>query len=93
MLPPAATAASSNDALVTSSPCCYRAAAVSLAPPSARCSRGHIHVPLDVKRDGMHYINGGQGYPSFRVPGTIAWIETTPGGLFTTRIETFAPHL
>ena len=53
---------------------------------------GHIHVPLDVKRGEIHYINGGQGYPSFRVPGTIAWIETTPSGLFTTRIETFAIH-
>ncbi|MBM4411708.1 MAG: metallophosphoesterase family protein [Chloroflexi bacterium] len=53
---------------------------------------GHIHVPLDLKRDGVHYINGGQGYPSFRVPGTIGWIETTPGGLFTIRIEVFAQH-
>ncbi len=54
---------------------------------------GHIHVPMDEVRDGMQYVNGGQGYPSFRVPGTIAWIETKPGGLFTVSIETFAALL
>ncbi len=52
---------------------------------------GHIHVPLNEVYDGMHYVNGGQGYPSFRVPGTIAWIETRPGGLFTVSIEESAP--
>lgn len=41
---------------------------------------GHIHVPLCETAHGVHFINGGQGYPSFRVPGTVGWIETSPGG-------------
>jgi hypothetical protein len=52
---------------------------------------GHIHVPLSEVHEGVHFVNGGQGYPSFRVPGTVAWIETRAGGLFTVTIEEFAP--
>ncbi len=52
---------------------------------------GHIHVPLSQVEGGIHFVNGGQGYPSFRVPGTVAVIETTPGGTFTVHHEEFAP--
>jgi hypothetical protein len=52
---------------------------------------GHIHVPMNEDHDGVRFVNGGQGYPSFRVPGTCAVIETRPGGLFEVSIEMFAP--
>ncbi|MCK9487022.1 MAG: YfcE family phosphodiesterase [Dehalococcoidia bacterium] len=52
---------------------------------------GHIHVPLSQVHAGVHFVNGGQGYPSFRVPGTVAWIETRGEGRFTVSIEEFAP--
>ena len=52
---------------------------------------GHIHVPMNEVHQGIRFVNGGQGYPSFRVPGTYALIETTPGGHFTVSIEEFAP--
>jgi len=52
---------------------------------------GHIHVPLSEVHEGVHFVNGGQAYASFLVPGTVAWIETSPGGLFTVTIDEFAP--
>ncbi|MGE3960851.1 MAG: metallophosphoesterase family protein [Dehalococcoidia bacterium] len=57
---------------------------------------GHIHVPLSEVAHGVHFINGGQGYASFRVPGTVGWIETAPGGpggrgTFRAWTEEFAP--
>ena len=57
---------------------------------------GHIHVPLSEVAHGIHFINGGQGYPSFLVPGTVGWIETSPGGpggkgTFRAWTEEFAP--
>ena len=52
---------------------------------------GHIHVPLCQEAHGLLFLNGGQGYPSFRVPGTVAWIETAPDGTFKAWTEEFAP--
>lgn len=51
---------------------------------------GHFHVPLDETHEGVRYVNGGQGYPSFLVPGTVAWIDVD-GGAFDVTIEEFAP--
>jgi hypothetical protein len=51
---------------------------------------GHFHVPLDDQVDGVRYVNGGQGYPSFLVPGTVAWLRVT-GSQLTVEIEEFAP--
>jgi hypothetical protein len=51
---------------------------------------GHIHTPLNEDVDGVRFVNGGQGYPSFRVPGTVAIIETAADGTFTVHIEEFA---
>ncbi|MDA0271277.1 MAG: metallophosphoesterase family protein [Chloroflexi bacterium] len=52
---------------------------------------GHIHVPMNEVHQGVHFVNGGQGYASFMVPGTYALIETAPGGKFHVSIEEFAP--
>jgi uncharacterized protein len=52
---------------------------------------GHIHVPQNEEIEGVRFVNGGQGYPSFRVPGTVAIIDTAPGGTFEVHIEEFAP--
>lgn len=57
---------------------------------------GHIHVPLCEEAHGVCFLNGGQGYPSFRVPGTVGWIETSPGGpggrgTYRAWTEEFAP--
>ena len=51
---------------------------------------GHFHVPMDETHDGVRYVNGGQGYPSFLVPGTVAVIEID-AGTFDVTIEEFAP--
>lgn len=52
---------------------------------------GHIHVPMNEDLEGIRFVNGGQGYPSFMVPGTVAIIDTAPGGAFEVRIHEFAP--
>lgn len=52
---------------------------------------GHIHVPRCEEAHGLRFLNGGQGYPSFRVPGTVAWIETSAGGTFRAWTQEFAP--
>ncbi len=52
---------------------------------------GHIHVPRSEVWDGIHFVNGGQGYPSFMVPGTYAVIETAPDRTFRVSLEEFAP--
>jgi len=51
---------------------------------------GHIHEPLDATVSGMRFINPGQGYPSFMVPGTYALIEAENGRMRSEIIE-FAP--
>lgn len=51
---------------------------------------GHFHVPLDELVDGVRFVNGGQGYPSFLVPGTLAWLRIS-GAELSVEIEEFAP--
>lgn len=51
---------------------------------------GHFHVPLDEVVDGVRFVNAGQGYPSFLVPGTLAWIRVS-GSEVIVEIEEFAP--
>ncbi|MQA01024.1 MAG: YfcE family phosphodiesterase [Dehalococcoidia bacterium] len=40
---------------------------------------GHIHVPSIEEVEGVRFVNPGQGYPSFMVPGTYATIEVARG--------------
>lgn len=40
---------------------------------------GHFHVPQNEVIDGVLYLNGGQGYASFLVPCTIAWLIVEDG--------------
>jgi putative phosphoesterase len=49
---------------------------------------GHLHITVNEVRDGVLYLNGGQGYASFLVPGTIAWL-TIEDGRPRGEIETF----
>lgn len=35
---------------------------------------GHLHDPVNEVRDGVHFVNPGQGYASFMVPATIAMV-------------------
>lgn len=51
---------------------------------------GHFHVPLDEVVQGIRFVNAGQGYPSFLVPGTLAWLRIS-GSELTVEIEEFAP--
>jgi uncharacterized protein len=51
---------------------------------------GHLHEPLDEQVDGVRFINPGQGYPSFLVPGTYALLEAESGSLRCEIVE-FAP--
>ena len=47
---------------------------------------GHLHETLNESRNGVHYINPGQGYSSFMVPATMA-IVTVEGGSITAEIR------
>jgi hypothetical protein len=51
---------------------------------------GHIHEPLNAMVDGVRFVNPGQGYPSFMVPGTFAALEVNRGHLHAEIVE-FAP--
>jgi predicted phosphodiesterase len=51
---------------------------------------GHFHETMDVEIDGIRFVNAGQGYPSFLVPGTLAWLRIS-GSELTVEIEEFAP--
>ena len=51
---------------------------------------GHFHVPINEARDGVLYVNPGQGYASFMVPCTIARLSVQNGEI-TARIETVVP--
>jgi uncharacterized protein len=51
---------------------------------------GHIHEPLNAIVDGVRFVNPGQGYPSFMVPGTYALLEINRGHLHSEIVE-FAP--
>ena len=50
---------------------------------------GHLHETIDTEMAGMRFVNAGQGYPSFLVPGTIAWLRVCRREL-TVEIEEFA---
>ena len=50
---------------------------------------GHLHKTMDTQVEGMRFVNAGQGYPSFLVPGTIAWLRIS-GSELTVEIEEFA---
>ena len=41
---------------------------------------GHLHETVNERRDGVLFVNPGQGYPSFMVPATIA-IVTVEGAI------------
>ncbi len=47
---------------------------------------GHLHETLNESRNGVHYINPGQGYSSFMVPATMA-IVTIEDGVITAEIR------
>ena len=51
---------------------------------------GHIHEPLNETIDGVHYLNPGQGYPSFMVAATVA-VLTVVNGTFEAEIKTVVP--
>ncbi|HJM76517.1 MAG TPA: metallophosphoesterase family protein [Dehalococcoidia bacterium] len=51
---------------------------------------GHLHVPVIATYEGVLFVNGGQGYPSFLVPGTVAWL-TIEDGVASAEIVEFAP--
>ena len=40
---------------------------------------GHLHLPLNETRNGVLFMNGGQAYPSFLVPATVAWLVIEDG--------------
>ncbi len=42
---------------------------------------GHTHVPLKQERNGVLFVNPGQGYASFRVPATIAVLTVEDGAM------------
>ena len=47
---------------------------------------GHLHETLNETRNGVRYINPGQGYASFMVPATMA-IVTVEGGVISAEIR------
>ena len=47
---------------------------------------GHLHEPVNQMRDGVLFLNPGQGYASFMVPATIALL-TVRDGHFTAEIR------
>ena len=51
---------------------------------------GHLHEAINETRDGVLYLNPGQGYSSFMVPATIA-ILTIDGGEFSAELRQIAP--
>lgn len=42
---------------------------------------GHLHEPLNERRNGVLYINPGQGYASFMVPATMAIVTIESGAI------------
>ena len=51
---------------------------------------GHTHEPMNETIGGVHYLNPGQGYPSFMVAATIA-VLTVENGKFVAEIKTIVP--
>ena len=52
---------------------------------------GHIHETVDEVIEGVRYINPGQGYESFMVPGTYA-IVTVDAGKIEVEFRTVTPR-
>ena len=52
---------------------------------------GHTHEPVNELRDGILYLNPGQGYPSFMVPATIAILTVSESGNLSAEIKTIVP--
>ena len=42
---------------------------------------GHLHETVNEERDGVLFVNPGQGYASFMVPATIAVLTITDGAI------------
>ena len=51
---------------------------------------GHFHEPVNEEREGVLFVNPGQGYASFMVPATIATL-TIEDGKVTAEIHTVEP--
>ncbi|MEE8337178.1 MAG: metallophosphoesterase family protein [Dehalococcoidia bacterium] len=51
---------------------------------------GHLHEPVNETVGGVLFVNGGQAYPSFLVPATVAWL-TVEDGLASAEIVEIAP--
>ena len=51
---------------------------------------GHFHEPVNEEREGVLFVNPGQGYASFMVPATMATL-TIEDGKVTAEIHTVEP--
>ena len=51
---------------------------------------GHLHETVNEARDGVLFVNPGQGYSSFMVPATMA-ILTVDGGEMHAEIKVIEP--
>ena len=51
---------------------------------------GHLHEPVNTTHEGVLFVNGGQSYPSFLVPATVAWL-TVEDGVPSVEIVEVAP--
>jgi hypothetical protein len=51
---------------------------------------GHLHETVNERREGVLFVNPGQGYVSFRVPATIA-ILTVDNGEVSVEIRVVEP--
>lgn len=51
---------------------------------------GHLHEPVNEVHEGVLFVSGGQAYPSFLVPATVAWL-TVEGGSARAEIVEIAP--
>lgn len=40
---------------------------------------GHLHETVNLTREGVLFLNGGQPYPQFLTPGTVAWLLVEDG--------------
>ena len=59
-------------------------------PPPDAILFGHTHEPMNETRNGILYINPGQGYPSFMTACAIA-IITVDGGSVSAETQTIVP--
>jgi len=40
---------------------------------------GHLHETVNDRREGVLFLNGGQPYPQFLTPATVAWLTIESG--------------